>query len=194
MVSPRFAMDFLLQSTSGQIGAYALGLFSGIAETGALRVAQLPMSPTSVWIQASRLLVLPKLGEAEGKERANRVKRLSQAAVVAPVTAYTVVAYVALLQVGDSIFGDAWQAAEAALLPVGVAAIARATSAVSLMTVQARSDGSTILRTRSADSFITLVSIVGGAFAFGVEGAAWGHALANGLAATLWARLANRYI
>lgn len=193
-LTPRFAVDFLLMSGAGQAGSYVLGATTGIADSGALRLAQLPMSPVGVWIQVSRLVVLPRLGSAASEGSARQVVRSSVRGVVLPSVVYVAVAYVALAQVGDQLFGDSWMEAQTALLPVCVATVARSASAVSLMVVQATSEGKELLRVRFIDAALTLVLIVSGAVMGGLTGAAWGHAGANVVATLLWANLAGECV
>ncbi len=107
----RYAGEFLALYGAAQGVLISVGLFSGLAESGGYRGAQLLFGPVQVLLNAMRIAVTPLFAQAQARGQARVLWRrgLTAGAIGAIVTLACGVASVALPQrIGEKILGRSW--------------------------------------------------------------------------------------
>ncbi|MGH9223209.1 MAG: hypothetical protein ACRD2W_05370, partial [Acidimicrobiales bacterium] len=183
-----FFVEFLAAGGASYAGLWLLGLVSGLAAVGAVRVAQTIFGPINVLYAGIYLTLVPE-GARHARDNPARVSRsMRRASGVLLVTAALATAAALALPAGAgrSLFGDTWAAARPVLLPMGLTLCGSAVMAGALAGLRSLAAARLTLRTRVATIPLTLAGPLAGAFVADEVGFATGLAIGTWLAAALW--------
>lgn len=125
----RYAGEFLALYGAAQAVLISVGLFTGLAGSGGYRVAQLLFGPVQVALNAMRIALMPLFARAraEGSSSAMWRRGLVAGAIATAITAaWGILALSLPDEIGRSLFGSTWSAANPILLPMLCAQAANA--------------------------------------------------------------------
>jgi len=183
-----FLAEFLAAGAAVYAGLWLLGLVSGLAAVGAVRVAQTIFGPINVLYAGIYLTLVPEGARQAKGDRAqvNRSMQRISAVLLATSAVATVAALAIPGGVGEGLFGDTWDLARPVLLPMGLTLCGSAVMAGALAGLRSLAAARLTLRTRVATIPLTLVGPVLGALVADEVGFTAGLALGTWAAAALW--------
>jgi O-antigen/teichoic acid export membrane protein len=175
-------LESIAMSASSQLTTVLVGMVSGPASAGGLRAAQTVFGPSSVLIQALRVV-----GISETRRRTLRKGSLAlmSVAVVAGAGCAVTLAYFGILvllphSAGKAVFGATWTYAAPLLIAFGAQKVFVGLATGSSVGLRAAHEVRLSLVSRLALAVLTLVGGVAGAALAGAPGCAWGLALGTG--------------
>lgn len=103
-LAPRYAADYAMSLGYAQGLVIAVGAAASVVDAGAFRACQAVLGPIAILINASRILLLPRLVEMQEAER--RFLLRVTALLLLAVMVYSGLAYTVLTRAGIDILGD----------------------------------------------------------------------------------------
>jgi hypothetical protein len=185
---PQFTLDFVAQQTNGPLILFIVSALLGPAATGAIRGSQLLFNPLTIFINGSRVAVIPELVRLRTKGVGVWRHRVTQITIglAAICVAWSVVVLLLPSQIGSAVLGETWAAAEPLLLPMSAVIVGLGVVSGQFAAVRSIADATGSLRAR----LITAVSAIGGATlgagVGGALGAVVGMAVAAPLSVIVW--------
>jgi O-antigen/teichoic acid export membrane protein len=189
-IAPRYVAEALISLTASQLTIIVVGVLAGLSAAGGLRGAQLLLGPMQVLFIGIGSISVPEgvaILRAKGPRGLVRPAIALSIVVAASVLVYGLV----LLQIpdslGTSLLGETWAQARPLIGPLSLA-YAGVTSALgAAIGLRVLADARTSLRARIVDATAQTGGGIGGAWAFGAIGAAFGLALGSWIgAAAAW--------
>ncbi len=179
--------EHLLSQGANQLGLVTLSAIVPLASLGALRAGQVLLSPTNVLQQAVPLVAMPEASRSRGRSlhAVRRTVVATASMLLAGTTLLVVVLAVVPDAVGTAVFGTSWEAGRALLAPLAVRNLAAAVALSASIGLQAIGAAGATLRIGAARGVVSLVGAVVLGATVGIDGAAWGMAGADLLAAVL---------
>lgn len=187
-LSVRLGSDYVINMGSFTLTTSALAALLGFAATGGLRFAQTILGPIQVLFGATTAFMVPLLARrlAHGGPRALRRPSTLTAAAAFFISAAVVVTLLLLPDsLGRELLGESWDEAYAVMAAVGVSQCLNAIAIGGSLPLKAMGRADLLLRV----TFVQAPSIIGlgigGGVLAGIEGAAWGLALSQGIGCVL---------
>lgn len=191
---PRYVSEFLTVSAGWHAALLGLGVVAGVAAVGTLRAGQVLVGPLNVAFLAVPLVAVPESARLwrAGHGAPARHGVWISAALASLALGWGCVVAVLPASVGQSLLGSAWTDARSILLPVSVVMVVMGVNLGSFCALRVLGAARESLGVRLVSTPVVLVMATVGGAVDGARGAAWGWALAAGLAAPLWVRAVRR--
>ncbi len=183
----RLGLGYILNMGAVTFGTYGIAGIVGEVAAGALRAAQVVLGPLNLLFAGFNAFALPIFSR-----RAVAGQRLFKQAVMGSALLGSMAAvWVAILvllpaRFGRDILGDSWAGADKVMLPSGLLLLAGALVLGASNSLAALSRADQVLRVTLVQAPLMLILGLGGAWQWGVAGAAYGFAITQfvGLAYT----------
>ncbi len=171
-------------TVGSQLLVFTLAGILGTHDLGGLRAVQTIFGPLSLLAPALALPGLPALARAStvSADRAVRLALLISGFALLLASSYLAVAAAFSGHLLEWVFGRSFRGFEALIMPVGVSQIFVAATMGFALLLMARARGKALLVARVIGSVSSLILALVLAGTNGVTGAAWGMAVAGGLA------------
>jgi len=187
----RYLAEESLGGATGQLRAYGLGLFIGLAAVGSVQAASTLMGPFFVLLMGVTLVVVPEA--ARVLQRSPKLLRLfclmTGCALALAALAWGVVLMIALPRgLGHLALGSLWRPTYPLLLPMTIAVMGSCLSAGATAGLRALGIARRSLRSQIVASAAFVVLSVAGAAAGGAAWAIRGSAIATAIGAMVWWR------
>ena len=171
---------------SGNLGVFALAGILGAGALGGLRAAQAVFAPLTLITPAITLPGLPAVARAHARSFHEARRR---AVLLSAVAFSATLGYVAILLLGGwrllpALFGEAFAGYRSLIWPIATGQLFVAAGVGMLVLIKAQRRGRLLLFNRGVSAIVALILLTLLAWAFGLEGAAWGTA-AGGLVSTV---------
>jgi O-antigen/teichoic acid export membrane protein len=188
-LTPKYVGEML--AVSGTIQLYMVGItaVAGIAAVSGIRGAQILLGPVNVLNQGIRVIAVPEAARAlkHSHRRLWLTGLLISFGVGVGAFAWGAIFLLLPDSVGTSLLGKGvWAEASGVLVPVILLQALGASNAGAFAILRALAAAGRGLRVRLISSVVLTLAGVGGGYAWGARGAAWGLASAAALTLTLW--------
>ena len=185
---PRYIGEFGAMTGATNASVYGVSLIAGLAAAAAFRGAQVALGPINVVFMAASLIAVP---EAAALLAGNRSRYVPVAGIMSACLAGLAITWgiFGLLlppRWGRELLGDSWFPARTVLLPLSLSWAATAAALGANAGLRALAAVRESFRARAISSALVVAFTLGGAFAGGAEGAAWGMAVATAASALVW--------
>lgn len=183
-----FVAEFLADQGAATATFWVLGILSGLAAVGAVRIGQTVFGPVNVLYIGLYVTLIPEAARrlSEGPSRLQRSMAMASGVLLGMAGLATAMAMWVPAPIGRALFGDSWSNGRSVLLPLGVALCGGAVTAGATAGLRALGRARLSLFVR----LWTLPLVVGmpltGAIAGGEVGFSIGMAGAAWVAAGLW--------
>ncbi|WP_409331684.1 hypothetical protein [Trujillonella humicola] len=194
-LSVRLGSGILINMGAVTLTTSLLVVVVGVADTGGLRFAQSVLGPIQVLFGAVTAFMVPLLARRLARSGPGSLRRpaaLVSLGALAVSAAVVAVLLVIPPSVGEELLGDSWQGARAVMAAVGTMQCFVALSLGASHLVMAMGRADLMLRIALLQAPLLLALGVGGGVIFGIEGAAWGLAAAQGIGCAVIVFLAWR--
>jgi hypothetical protein len=188
-LTPKYVGEML--AVSGTIQLYLVGIsaVAGIAAVSGIRGAQILLGPVNVLNQGIRVIAVPEAARAlkHSHRRLWLTGLMISFGVGAGALAWGAIFLLLPDSVGTSLLGEGvWAEASGVLVPVILLQALGASNAGAFAILRALAAAGRGLRVRLISSVVLTLAGVGGGYAWGARGAAWGLAAAAGTTLMLW--------
>lgn len=189
-ISPSFLLDFVAMSGAALIVIYLLPFFVGVASVGNLNATQVFFGPLRVIMVGTRVFGVPEgvRRRAEGSSffRRDAMRYMAVISSIAFIYCLAIIGFAPIF--GSKLLGAQWELAKPLLPFVALSTVGAAITLGPFLGLRVLANGKRILRARSLDAPMTIVSGLAGAIFFGIKGAALGMGLSNLVVASMWLR------
>lgn len=182
-----FVLEFLAAGGAAYAGLGLLGVTSGLAAVGAVRVGQTVFGPINVLYMGIYLTLVPEGARLRGDGSAlRRAMSWASATLVAVASLATTIAYLLPAGIGEAFFGESWSQAHSVVVPLGLALCGGGAMAGAIAGLRSLGQARVALRARLVTLPLTLVLPLLGAMVGDAVGFSAGLAVATWLAAAVW--------
>jgi O-antigen/teichoic acid export membrane protein len=187
-LAPRYLAEFVALSGAIQLYLWGIGAITGLAAVGALRAAQMLVSPLSIVLMGITMMGVPEAIRILDRSAKGFV---TLGAVLSATLGMAVLLWGAVLlfapaRLGLWLLGPSWEPARQVLLPIVLWLVGGAVILGPEIGLRALAAARRSLRARMAGSALSVVGALLGSMTGGALGAAWGLALASLAGAPLW--------
>ncbi|CAN5895943.1 hypothetical protein BH23ACT10_BH23ACT10_07130 [soil metagenome] len=188
----RYVAENISFSAATQLRLYGVGVIAGLAGVGALRGAELLVGPINLLIMGlGGLMAVPEASRLAAKSMRAFTRFVVGIGIVLATASTMWGALVGLVlpdAAGRALMGSTWQPAVSLLLPTTVMIALFGVWTSAWTGIRALGAARRGLRAQIIGALLYLGGALVGAVLDGVEGAAWGSAAGNLLAACVWWR------
>lgn len=188
-LGPRYVMENVSNSGSGQIRTYGLGAITGLAAVGSVRGAELLLGPFMAVLMGLSLVAVPEAARV-ARSRPHRLARfcllLGGAQGVAALLWGMGLLFLLPDQVGVQLLGAVWPSASILILPATLAVTFAGLSSGAATGLRALGAARRSLRAQLITSSVYIVGGLTGAVLGGAVGSSWGVALGCMIGACGW--------
>jgi O-antigen/teichoic acid export membrane protein len=193
-LSVRLGSDYAINMGTSTITTSILAAMLGLAATGGLRFALSILGPIQILFGAASSFVVPLLARRLAVHGARSLWRPGMLVSLVCVGVSLVAVGVLLFlpdSLGRELLGDSWEGARAVMPAVGAGQCAIAVSIGAALVLKALSRADLLLKGTLVQAPLIFLLGVGGGLWLGIEGAAWGMALAQVVGAAITVTLAR---
>ncbi len=178
------AAESMVYTITSQVVVFLLVGVVGTRALGGFRAVQAMFGPLTLLIPAVALPGLPAVSRtlAVSAHRAFRLSLSIGALTIVLTGCYLALAVALGERLLGSVFGSSFRSFGALIIPIGVGQILIAGTTGLALLLKAQARGKAILAARVVGSVSSLVLVLPLAATYGIIGAAWGMALAGGIA------------
>ncbi|MGY1845562.1 hypothetical protein ACI79Y_18810 [Modestobacter sp. SYSU DS0875] len=181
-LSARLGSDYLINMGAFTLATSVLAALLGFAATGGLRFAQTVLGPIQVLFGATTAFLVPMLARRLAAGGPARLRRPSALASLGCFGISAVVVGVLLLiptSLGRELLGASWDEARAVMVAVGWSQCVNAIAIGGSLPLKAMGRADLLLWVTAVQAPLILGLGVGGGVWLGIQGAAWGMAVAQ---------------
>jgi O-antigen/teichoic acid export membrane protein len=189
----------LIPSLLGEIGAltgsrqlalYGIGAVVGLAGVGGMRGALLLLGPLNIIFMGTRIMAVPEAVRLLNRsvDRFRTAIRVLFLGLAGTTFLWMVVLLFLPHDIGVSILGRTWEPARHLLIPLAIADAAHGGQFAGVIGLRALAAAKRSFKAKLAVSVLLVVGGISGAFLGGIEGAAWGKAIAQTIGVWLFFR------
>ncbi len=180
-LGPRFLAEFAATGMLTAFTMYAIGFLAGLHAVGAIRAAQLILGPFTILLQGGTAFGVAESARMLKRSRADlyRASNTFSVALGAAATLWGVFALMLPDAKGAAILGASWAAGRSVLVPTIVYMAASGIGIGANVGLRAFGAARESLNTKLVLGLSIFVAGVVGAASGGLQGAAWGIAVAN---------------
>ena len=188
-LSLRFLGEFGVTTAGNQLALFVVGAALGLEQVGALRGAQLMLSPINILSMGGAMVALPIAASWVSQER-NPVSlcRVFSSFLGAVALIWGTIVYIVPADVGSQLLGDVWSSGHEVLIPMTIALAAAGVTLGASLGLRSLAAAAAGLRVRVYVAMILVASVGTGAWLGGLHLAAWSLAGAATLGAFMWWR------
>ncbi len=188
-LGPRYVLENVSNSGSGQIRTYGLGAISGLVAVGAVRGAELLLGPFLAVLMGLSLVAVPEASRI-ARARPHRLARfcLLLGGIQAVAALTWGIGLLVLLPdaVGSKLLGDVWPAAAPLILPATLCVALAGISSGASTGLRALGAARRSLRAQILNTTLYATGGLVGAVLNGAVGSSWGVALGSVIGACGW--------
>ena len=188
-LGPRYVLENVSNSGSGQIRTYGLGAITGLVAVGAVRGAELLLGPFLAVLMGLSLVAVPEASRV-ARSRPHRLARfcLLLGGIQAVAALIWGLALLAFLpdSVGAQLLGDVWPAASLLILPATLSVTFAGISSGASTGLRALGAARRSLRAQLGNTTLYITGGLVGAVLNGAVGSSWGVALGCLVGACGW--------
>ena len=188
-LGPRYVIENVSNSGSGQIRSYGLGAITGLAAVGSVRGAELLLGPFMAVLMGLSLVAVPEASRV-ARSRPERLARfcllLGGTQAVAALIWGMGLLFLLPDRIGVQLLGAVWPAASVLILPATLAVTFAGISSGAATGLRALGAARRSLRAQLITSVCYVVAGLTGAVLGGAPGSSWGVALGCLIGACAW--------
>jgi O-antigen/teichoic acid export membrane protein len=178
----RLGLGYTLNMGAVTFGTYGIAGIVGELAAGALRAAQVLLGPLNLLFAGFNAFALPIFSRrAVQGQRMVRDAVLGSALLGGLSAVWVVILVLLPSNLGRAVLGDSWAGADQVMLPSGLVLLAGALVLGASNSLAALSRADQVLRVTLVQAPLMLILGLGGAWQWGVVGAAYGFAITQGV-------------
>ncbi|XAS65016.1 hypothetical protein VUN84_04920 [Micrococcaceae bacterium Sec5.8] len=183
-----FLVEGVAINGAQQIVFFAIGGFVGLSAVGEMKLALVLLGPVNVLVQGLGVVAVPEAARALafGRSRFLRVTSVFSLVVACGALLWGLAVLLLPASWGAGLVGRGWLTASVLVLPLFLVQVFNGAKTGAAVGLRGMGAAKRSMWTRMATSSLVVILSVAGAAVAGVQGAAWGLALAAAFNAVLW--------